>query len=111
MKHTKGPWIISDAFPSTEGMVILDQDGFPIADLDIEPILEGYAEKLGINHWGNDPRATKERAVEEIEANARLIAAAPDLYAALLGLMNAPQDIDRPEYKAALAAIGKVEGK
>lgn len=119
MSHTSGNWIISDAYPPTEGMVILDEHGFPIADLSIDPILEGYSEKLGISHWGNSPDAQKERSVDEIVANARLIAAAPDLLEALKDLLK-EQPSECPTYcfrewelsiDAARDAIAKAEGR
>jgi hypothetical protein len=58
---------------------------------------------------------TDERTEAETEANARLIAAAPDLYEALVELVQL-YDVDqaifpRPGYAAARAALAKAEGR
>ena len=48
-----------------------------------------------------------------MDANARLIAAAPELLEALGEMVNEaqPLGIERPAYKAALAAITRAEGR
>ena len=49
--------------------------------------------------------------VKETEANANLIAAAPDMYEALKGLLSVSFALFTPEYKAAREALTKAEGK
>lgn len=83
-KHTAGPWkaILSDLVPK---FWAIESESGDVGYLTLQPY--------------------------QIEANARLIAAAPDLLAALLDL--APSDIPNhpmPEYHAARAAIAKATG-
>ena len=51
-----------------------------------------------------------ERSEKEIMANARLIAAAPDLLLALKSLLDDQRDASLPVLKLARAAIAKAEG-
>lgn len=84
-KHTPGPWSITESC---------------------------------MNAWeidGLDRSIATVNAVEDIapedEANARLIAAAPDLLAALQDFLHADPDVFAEELAAARAAIAKAEGK
>lgn len=78
--HTPGPWTLSNRYDDSPR--VLDSRGYEIAALDGSPILEGYSEKLGVRHWsGHLGTAYIERPEGELQANARLIAAAPDLLA------------------------------
>lgn len=122
-KHTPGQWVVSDRHEDVTN--VLDADGFPIAICEAAPILEGWSEKYPkLNHWASAvplSRTQRERSDSEREANARLIAAAPDLlYAckdALGTLMHEPQITDRalwplPQTLNTLqAAIDKAEGR
>ena len=73
---------------------------------------------LDINHATED---TQEALEAVMAANARLIAAAPDLAAALRGLMELTKPmfvvqtpdgvVTHPAYAAGLAALAKVEGE
>ena len=95
-KHTTGPWVIhpdDDLHPEYSGHV-MTRDGYAVADCILE--------------WSS---------IEECEqiANARLIAAAPDLLEALRNLADL-YDTDKgcrslPEYIAARAAIAKATGE
>jgi len=54
----------------------------------------------------------EKRNVQRLAANARLIAAAPELLEALNGLLNAlPSATTHPAIKAARAVIAKAEGR
>ena len=56
-------------------------------------------------------RSIAERSPEEVAANARLIAAAPDLYEALVALFGADFQEDTQRYwDKARAALAKAEG-
>jgi len=101
MTHTKGPWAIAG---EEHANVILSED-FVIADV--------YAFKKG---------EAGPRTDEEGEANARLIAAAPDLLEALKANLTALDEIrdmfaahDMPGLtdliEQTTAAIAKAEGK
>ena len=98
-KHTPGPWKVSP----TDDTVVIDATGAEVAAIDGD-----Y----------NDPDTWP-----QMEANARLIAAAPDLLDALQNLLDEAEDvfvcmadatgIDRHNYpsafKAARAALAKAE--
>lgn len=110
MKHTPGPWQYRRA-NNYEGFAI-----FPVATLPSLASCERFGEKMTIDCF-NFPGQT--------EANARLIAAAPDLLEALQG-MERIKDLWLPIFtdagheaeavalhearKKILAAIAKVEG-
>ena len=95
-KHTLGKWEIAFYDEGEESLVpdveILDKDGFPIAELKAEPILNGWPEKFpGMRHWSEgseDGRTVRKRTREEIEATGYLFFAAPDLLAALKKAVN-----------------------
>lgn len=97
-KHTPGPWNAN--WTRISGQAI----GFHIADSkhgSLRPICEAYDN-------------TGAMSADEIEANARLIAAAPELLEALRGLLQA----ESPDYvqswgiarEQAIAAIAKAAG-
>lgn len=96
-KHTPGPWAIS------EGRKLRQ---------------EASCGSVPIKSPGNDLAlcsvATYQRESGEWEANARLIAAAPDLLAALKNLACpahfGSRCLDR-DYQMALAAIAKADGR
>jgi hypothetical protein len=72
-KHTPGPWEVS-GFPKSEGFSILTGKGRCVA--------ERY------------PAAVSEKEGEEMEANARLIAAAPELLKACKAAFVIIRDMD-----------------
>lgn len=84
--HTPRPWRYDRPTKATPGAWVIDGEGRPICEL-------------------NDNQS-------RYAANAHLIAAAPDLYAALVGLFDADfQDDTRPYWDAARAALNKAEGR
>ena len=87
-KHTPGPWIIGTdpRYPSEPC---------------IDAIVDGVVWHVALCHMGLGPDDTS------AEANARLIACAPELYAAL---KQALPLLRGERYEAALAAIEKTEG-
>ena len=87
-KHTPGPWSLSDSFDRVERRV---KHG------DNPPLVWGIASGINSAHPDYMPRA------EQI-ANARLIAAAPDLLAALYSIATDPSAI----YSGANAHIGDI---
>lgn len=109
-KHTPGPWV-------QHGTQVTDADGYEIADAQETCILLGYSEKLGIDHWANDDRASRDRSEQEAEANARLIAAAPQMLEALQDVIS-NDDLSRNDWdretmrvlRAVQAAIAKATG-
>ena len=126
-KHTPGPWLVmntSDVFTdlaakAADGRSTAKDDGWHIADCAPGG---SYVDGGGGLH---------ELSLDEIKANARLIAAAPELYDALRELLTdmviaqgnmrkaAKRDpawegcaeIIQPRVDAARAAIAKAEGK
>jgi hypothetical protein len=85
MSHTPGPWTYREGYRGTEEYVVQrgHEGGF---------VVEGLS---------------KERA----EADARLIAAAPEMLEALKGLLDRFYAPACPEWDAVRAAIAKAEGK
>lgn len=79
-KHTPGPWRISRG----SGYPLIQTDGLTVAEVldDVHPDME------------------------QLEANARLIAASPDMRAALIDLYNATTD-GRPEVIRAARAVAR----
>lgn len=101
--HTPGPWRIEDGTTLIWGNCNPDDRtsygmGYPVAD-------------------GHFPRryCTERPTIDEIDGNVRLIAAAPDLLAALKGLismLDPSGDFDDPNSPIAdaILAIAKAEG-
>lgn len=99
-KHTPGPWEQSDWM---ESFVSVTHGGLVVAE--VQPKL-----------WNGKPNLTR----AEVKANARLIAAAPDLLKALLvadellGCTVAEDEADKPAFKqdraTIRAAIAKATG-
>jgi hypothetical protein len=91
VKHTPGPWKVYTA-----------KNGGKIIGI-------GDAEGGGVT----DPNFALWRAGKEQQANARLIAAAPDLLAALEGMMALLDagSLYEPQAYAARAAIAKARGQ
>jgi hypothetical protein len=85
MTHTPGPWVVP-AWPSKQ-----------------PPVLKG-----GIDPRDSYPICKTIGCLADSRANAQLIAAAPDLYAALKALCDL-EDHDDALVQAGLAAIAKAE--
>lgn len=84
--YTPGPWESLDG--GEIGEIFVDSDEGPVADL-VKPERGGS---------------------KRVEANARLIAAAPDLLAALKGFVQPAGQYSGDLEAAAIAAIEKAEG-
>lgn len=100
MKHTPGPWV-ADSFPTYGHPANLTPN------ITINPVILGVAVNL--------PIAKVPRKSEEHAANARLIAAAPDLLEALKGVEARCKSSgyvgqDGQYLKAISAAIAKATG-
>ena len=106
VEPTHGTW-------RADGEHVLDSKGFIIGTTDDTAVLRDW-ESAGALHWSDRPGVTFiERAPGEAEANARLMAAAPDLLAACrefvrkcdAGLAHSVRS-----YEQMRAAIAKAEG-
>jgi len=105
-KHTPGPW-----------RIVIDDDGNPLSG---RPMVAAAPElDCGIVHWDGfvQPYWRSARGDKEIHANARLIAAAPDLLEALEWALDAWDTHMKTGYPMqgdwesdAIAAIAKAKG-
>jgi hypothetical protein len=94
-KHTPGPWkTVARNYPIADTG---DYDG-------CWEVLTGDPKKPIVQIWGDS---------DEDEANARLIAAAPDLLEAMISFTNSAyiKKHHPKRYAAAMAAIAKAEGQ
>jgi hypothetical protein len=88
MTRTLGPWTHDE-----ERDTVIGADGFPVASVDAMPVLPGWAD-LGVGHWAEAPgRAYIERDEEEVWANGRLLAAAPQLLGGLQAAVAALEQL------------------
>ena len=102
-KHTLGPWKIDDATDMPLAVIKDDENGMGVCE-------------IGLQHQPNKNDASPEQF-----ANARLIAAAPELLEACRGLLDTVLAIkeekvrmysgDRARIKTAEAAINKAEAR
>lgn len=87
MEYTKGEWRVNDcAFKLFYRQFVVDDD------------LNEIAEAQGIT-------------LEQAEANAHLIAAAPDIYEALEAIINSETITSKDNFNNALEALSKADGK
>ena len=118
-RFTPGPWKTDERYDdSTE---IVDSKGFSHVTAEPCAILLGWDEHF--QHWGDSKEAHRDISREEQRANARLIAAAPELLEALQCLFDDYKELadsgdagnwhieDKPAGKKALHAIAKALGK
>ena len=105
-KHTPGPWH-KEAYDGDDCVDVFDARGYRVAEC-----------SFAASHEGN-PRKDHERSGEEIQANARLIAAAPELLEALTLCLIEHERIndqfeqvsDTPGMALARAALAKARGQ
>ena len=111
-KHTPEPWTIDKTY--NEISDVLGGDGFPVAEIRSTAVLPGYSEKFNRQHWaGDEGRSYIERPGAEVAANARLIAAAPEMYELLRAFANESGVFKSQftERKQARALLAKIEGE
>lgn len=121
-KHTPGPWTIKNLATASAGWPAIiseelddDGDNVPVCEMDITYENPNY--KYGVSDFAEDPtRGDKTAWHDQIMADAHLIAAAPDMLAALKGasrelhiLRNSSLAAERVADKCD-AAIAKAEG-
>ena len=92
--HTKGPWEISDESGLVDGCACIEAVSGVVAHVEL---------------WEHEDEETMQTAID----NARLISAAPDLYAACNMLIRGADDGDKIQRAIDLAiiAIDKAEGR
>lgn len=97
-KHTPGPWEVYDAE---------NRPGIEAPSVGFSIVVYGLDEDVTV---GEDQCGVYGRTPEEGAANAHLIAAAPELLAALKLLLSGAHD-HQPGIAEAEAAIAKAEGR
>lgn len=84
-KGTPGPWTATEYYVDSTDVV--DSNGFSHVSATNLAVLSGWHEK-GYSHWSDSEKAHRQIPREEQRANARLIAAAPDLLYSLQKLLT-----------------------
>lgn len=78
-KGTKGKWHVG------EDSDVYDENGFDIVEMSHPMRIKENWEETGVRHWGEKKGVSYvDTTDEEVEANARLIAAAPELLEVVL---------------------------
>ena len=81
-KGTKGKWEI-------DNLSVIDDKGFEVAEISNPMRINPNWGELGLSHWsGNEGVGYVNISDEEAEANAKLIAAAPELLEALIEVVR-----------------------
>lgn len=100
--HTPGPWAIAQAFA---------EHGLTMNDGSI-PLMAGDQRVALIDYIGDAPQRKRYRAESpERDANARLIAAAPDMLKALKFVVSFFGDTEAPPCFRARAVIARATGE
>lgn len=109
---TPGPWIASDYY--SDATTIIDGSGFSVADAPRCIIREGWPD-MGFQHWADSTEAHRWISEDEQRANARLIAAAPELLEVLQSIMTTDDEVMRilsdEQREAAKTALAKALGQ
>ena len=105
--HTPGPWCIHRAYANAQTMQVTDDDG-ESWDFTHTYIAQGERIIAQAQHQSKSHGWTAVQNVDEMWANARLIAAAPEMLAALQSLTH-PMASDE-DLQNALAVIAKAKG-
>jgi hypothetical protein len=106
--HTQGPWCIHRGYANARTMTVADDDG---ESWDFTHTYVAQGEKIiaQVQQQSKSKGWPSVESVDEMWANARLIAAAPDLLEALQSLAH-PMASDE-DLQNALAVIAKAEGR
>ena len=105
--HTQGPWCIHRAYANAQTMTVTDDDG-KSWDFTHTYIAQGEKIIAQAQQQSKSRGWPSVHSVEEMWANARLIAAAPEMLEALQSLTH-PMASDE-DLQNALAVIAKVKG-
>lgn len=100
-------------FPLTIGRhltELLDPKGFDIIQIDTMPILQGYSEKLGIDHWAGNDQASYEMTDEQAAATTLHTFVSYNAHHILVEALDGIKaKADGPAYALACAALAAVE--
>ena len=110
--HTSGPWCIHRSYANAQTLTVADHHG---GSWEFTHTYISQGEKIiaEVQHQSKASGWPHVHNVEEMWANARLIASAPELLEALKGLLEVTEENydNRHEVEAALHAIAKAEGR
>ena len=121
MKHTKGKWVVSPRWSYRKGISAKDTiqnepDGYSV-DAHVErKTLGGQDSPYDIAIASMQTYSNGKRPMDEVKANANLIAAAPEMFKALKAMTKlfeerVPYPNNTQRYKQAIKAIAKAEGE
>ncbi len=105
--HTQGPWCIHRAYANAQTMTVAEDDG-ESWDFTHTYIAQGEKIIAQVQQQSKSHGWPAVHSVDEMWANARLIAAAPEMLAALESLTH-PMASDE-DLQNALAVIAKAKG-
>ena len=106
-KHTPGPWCIHRGYANAQTMQVTDDNG-ESWEFTCTYIAQGDKIIAQAQHQNKDAGWPHVHSVDEMWANARLIAAAPEMLEVLQSLTH-PMASDE-DLQNALAVIAKVKG-
>ena len=104
-KFTPGPWKITRPFSDT----IFIKAGLP--GLNEKTVVLVQTKETKSEEYPDGARLYRDVKIDDAEANAALIAAAPELYGALDDLVNSPNAKQNALWDKARAALAKAQGK
>ncbi len=102
-RWTPGPWVIGTRYADEND--VFGADGFSVASVHVEQAKERCPDNVHPARQG--PKYRREITAEEWDANAHIIAAAPDLYASLAEIVAEWGYPNTPKWHRALAALAK----
>lgn len=97
MQHTTLPWKL-DRY----GTAVVDQHDFEVALTTSVAVLDGYSEKLSINHWADSDAAHRDVSDEEQEGTAAFIVLAANAHYQLVEALEQISRLSETTHRTAV---------